>query len=68
MVTLAGDNVFNVFVGEAVSVEASLTSMSGACVLRASSAGDELTLDASSLPAGIYVLSANGHSQKVVVK
>lgn len=68
MVTMAGENVFNVFVGEAVSVEASLTSMSGACVLRASSAGDELTLDASSLPAGIYVLSANGHSQKVAVK
>lgn len=68
MVTMAGDNVFNVFVGEATSVDATLTSMSGACMLRASSAGDELTLDASSLPAGIYVLSANGHSQKVAVK
>ena len=68
MVTPAGKNIFNVFVGEAAFVEVTLTSMSGSRVLTASAPGDELTLDASALPAGIYVLSANGHSQKVTIR
>ena len=68
MVTKAGDNRFNVFVGQADSVEATLTSVSGCRMLTASAPGDELVLDASSLPAGVYILSANGHSQKVTVK
>lgn len=68
MVTATGANRFNVFVGGAESVDVALTSMSGARMLTASAAGDELTVDASSLPAGIYVLTANGHSRKVTVK
>lgn len=68
MVTPAGTNIFNVFVGDAETVDAVVTSMSGARMLSVNAAGDEVTVDASSLPAGIYVLTANGHSQKVVVK
>lgn len=68
MVTPAGGNRFNVFVGGATSLDVTLTSMTGGVALKSSAPGDELTVDASSLPAGVYVLTANGHSQKVALK
>ena len=68
MVTSEGSGRFNVFVGGATAVDVALTSMSGSVALRQSGAGDELSVDASSLPAGVYVLTANGHSQKIVLR
>ena len=57
-----------VFVGNAASVEATLTALSGATVLSASAQGDEIDLDTSALAPGVYLLRANGHTQKVEVK
>lgn len=68
VVTPSGANRFNVFVGDASAVEVAIVSLSGATVLSAASAGDEIDIDASSLAPGIYLLSANGHTEKVVVK
>lgn len=68
MVTSAGTNRFNVFVGGAVSLDVTLTSISGTVAMRQSATGDELTLDASSVQPGVYVLAANGHSQKIVIR
>ena len=67
-VTATAPGLLNVFVGNAASVDASLVSMSGATVLSASAQGDELDLDTSAVAPGVYLLRANGHTQKVVVK
>lgn len=67
-VTATAPGRLNVFVGNAASVEATLTALSGATVLSASAQGDELDLDTSAVAPGVYLLRANGHTQKVVVK
>lgn len=67
-----GDGNYNVFLPGGDKVVASLYNLAGAQVLSATSAGDALVLDASSLAPGIYVLKAlNGNaaaSTKLVVR
>ncbi|MCX4330991.1 MAG: S8 family peptidase [Muribaculaceae bacterium] len=64
----AGNNAYCIFIGTADSINASVFAADGRRVMQASAAGDELTLDLSSLPAGIYIINANGKSAKVSVK
>jgi hypothetical protein len=40
----------------------------GARVMHATAEGDELTLDLNGLSRGVYIISANGNSRKVLVK
>lgn len=68
IVTAAGNRSFNIFVGGAGALDIALYSAGGARVLSLSADGDEATLDASGVTDGIYVLTVNGHSQKLVVK
>lgn len=68
MVTSADGRAFNVFVGGAQRVDATIYSIAGLPVASQSAEADELTIDASALPAGCYILTANGHSQKIIVK
>ena len=66
------DRQVEVFVAGETSLTASLYSVGGALVARTAAAGDQLTLDASSLPAGVYALKVQGaatsHSAKIVIK
>ncbi len=69
MVSVAGHNVYNVFLGGAETVNAVLYNMQGQAVLNHSVEGDEVRVDASGLTSGVYVLNVNGtHSQKIIVK
>lgn len=66
--TPAGKNVFDVFVGDAGSLDVSLYSLSGARVYNNVFAGCEATVDFSSLTPGVYAVNVNGHSKKIVIK
>ncbi len=62
----------DVFVAGETSLSACLYNVGGALVARTAAAGDQLTLDASALPTGVYVLQVQGaatsHSAKIVIK
>ena len=69
MVTGAGKNVYNVFLGGAKALNVTLYNMQGQAVKNCSVNGDEVTVDASTLATGVYVMNVNGvHSQKILVK
>ncbi len=68
IVTPLGSGRFNIFAGDANGLDVALYAMNGAKVMAATAAGDEMTLDASGVASGIYVLQVNGHTQKLVVK
>lgn len=60
---------FNIFLGGSKKLTAELFSMTGVRVLEATSQSDELTLDATGIEAGVYVLRINGaHATKITVK
>lgn len=59
---------FNIFVGGAKSLDATLYDLAGQAVRQYTVAGDELDIDATGLAAGVYVLQANQHSQKLIVQ
>lgn len=68
IMTPLGINLFSVFVGDAQSLEIGLCSVNGSRVLAMKAEGDETVLDLSDITPGLYVLSVNGQSQKLVVK
>lgn len=59
---------FNVFLGGAKSLSATLYNIAGQAVGQYAAAGDELDIDASALAAGVYVLQANNHTDKIIIK
>ena len=60
---------FNIFLGGSKKLTAELFSMTGVRMLEATSQSDELTLDATGIEAGVYVLRINGaHATKITVK
>ena len=69
IVTPTGQRSFNIFLGEASSLDIRLYGAWGAPVFSRSYQGDEAELDLSSLHAGIYVLSVNGsEARKIILK
>ena len=68
MVTSAGNNIYNVFLGDAQSLNVVIYNMQGQVVKTLSVDGDEANVDASTLEAGVYVMNVNGQSQKIAVK
>jgi len=68
MVTPAGGNRFNIFVGDATTLDVALYNLNGGLVLGMKAYGDEATLDASAIAGGIYLLTVNGHSRKLIIK
>lgn len=68
MVTGLGAGRYNVFLGDAASLDISLYSLDGTIALTISADGDETEIDTSILTPGIYLLYVNGHSQKIAVK
>lgn len=69
IVTPAGGNSFNLFLGRAPRIDASVYTPAGALACHVAAAGDELTLNLDALAPGIYIVNVNGrHSTKVSVK
>lgn len=68
LITTVAPRVLGVFVAGASSVSASVMDLSGRCVAQANASSDEVTLDCSALSAGIYVVCANGISQKIIIR
>ncbi len=68
MVQLTGDRMYNIFLGGATSLETALYDLSGRTVIAYTAAGDETTLDASALTAGVYLLRVNNHTQKLIIR
>lgn len=67
-----GGNVFSAFLAGCDGLNASLYSLGGQRMLTASAADDEVTVDASALAPGIYILSVEGgnarESAKILVR
>lgn len=59
---------FNVFLGGASALNATIYNIAGQAVGQYAAAGDEINIDASGLAAGVYVLQANHHTEKIIVK
>ncbi len=68
LVSPAGARAFNIFIPGANSIAVSLHDLSGRCIKQASAQADELTIDCSDVAPGIYVVAANGRSQKIIVR
>lgn len=68
LVQTSDNRHFNVFLGGAQVLNATLYNIAGQTVAQYTTIGDELDIDASTLAAGIYVLQANNHTEKIIVK
>ena len=69
MINNNGDNQFEAFVGGEQAINAVVYNIAGQPVLTKSCEGDEITIDASSLNTGVYVLSINNrYNQRIFVK
>lgn len=72
IVTQVGPKVFEVFVSGETSLRATMFNMSGVAVMSEAIDGDTLTMDASSVAPGVYVVSVEGstthYSQRVLIK
>lgn len=72
MVNQVSKGVFDIYVPGASNVTATLYSLTGATVATTAATGDNATLEASDVNAGVYVLDvqtpAGKHTQKVLVK
>lgn len=68
IVTPAGGNAYTVFVGMTDAIDLKVFNMQGIPVKQISVPSDEVTLDLSDVAPGIYVISANGQSARVLVK
>lgn len=68
MVSTTDSRIFNVFLGGAAHIDAKIFNIAGLQVAAKAADADELNFDASALQPGYYILTANGHSQKILVK
>ena len=69
MITPAGHNAFEVFIGGANEIDATIYNIAGQPVLSQSCQGDEAIIDASSLNAGVYIISINNsYNHRILVK
>ena len=59
---------FNIFVGNAGTLNVNLYSMAGNKVFGKTFGGNEANVDFSNLSHGIYLLKVNNHSTKIIVK
>lgn len=68
LVNKNGEKSFEVTVAAADKVEAALYSTTGQLVATAAASGSTVTVDATAAAPGIYILRANNHSQKVIIR
>lgn len=62
-----GDGMFDILVPGATEVNAQVFNMLGAQVLNAAGAGSEVSIDASGLPKGVYVVRVNNSTIKLSI-
>lgn len=68
LVRQEGNRIFNIFLGGATSLQTTLYDIAGRPIAAFTATGDETTLDASSLTAGIYILHVNNHMHKLTIQ
>lgn len=68
LVRQEGNRIFNIFLGGATSLDTRLFDISGRELIASSTTGDETTIDASALTAGVYILRVNNHTQKLTIQ
>lgn len=68
IITPAGDNRWTIFAAGENDLTASVYSMQGTLVKSASADADELTIDLADLTPGVYAISANNLTSKIIVK
>lgn len=68
IITPAGDNRWTIFAAAENNLTASVYSMQGTLVKSASADADELTIDLADLTPGVYAISANNLTSKIIVK
>lgn len=68
IITPAGHNRWTLFAAGEQGLTASVYSMQGALVKSVTTAADELTLDLCDLTPGVYAISANCQTSKIIVK
>lgn len=69
VVSVTGNRQIGVFVPGEASIKACLYNISGQCILMSEARGDEMSLDASAVAPGVYVLTVNGsYSTKVAIR
>jgi len=67
LLTPAGERQFTVCLPNANSLNIALCSVNGITALQQQTLGNETTLDVASLPQGIYVISVNGISKRIIL-
>lgn len=68
LVSETAKNVFNIYAPSAETVLTNLYTVSGALAASSEAVGNDATLDATSLPAGVYILSVKAGSASRTVK
>lgn len=68
IITPAGTNAYTVFLGMTDAIDIKVFNMQGMAIKQLSVASDEVTIDLSDVAPGVYVISANGQSARVLVK
>lgn len=68
MVNATGQRSYNIFLGNAQSLDINVYDLSGSVVFNLSADGDEADIDLSSLQSGVYILNVNGkESRKLLI-
>ncbi|MCH5347652.1 MAG: T9SS type A sorting domain-containing protein, partial [Muribaculaceae bacterium] len=68
IMTPAGRNIYDIFVGTATSLDIRVYNTAGGIVKACRADGPETTLDLDTLPAGIYIVDVNNHTKKIAVQ
>ncbi len=68
LVNETAKNVFNIYAPSAETVLTNLYTVSGALAASSEAVGNDATLDATSLPAGVYILSVKAGSASRTIK
>jgi subtilisin family serine protease len=68
IITQNGDRIYDIYVAGENNLNATLYSINGAAVVATSATRDQVTLDASSVAPGVYVLAVNGAKNRLTRK
>ncbi len=68
MVTPVGHRLYEIFLAGAGHIDAAIHNLAGVRVFNHTSAGDQSTIDLSSLQPGIYILTVNNQSARIAIK
>ncbi|MDE6468303.1 MAG: T9SS type A sorting domain-containing protein, partial [Muribaculaceae bacterium] len=67
-IIITGSGIYDIFAAGASRIDATIFNLSGAAALQGAAEGDNLTLDASSLAPGIYILRATADGSRTATR